>query len=171
MNTIEAICSRRSVRKYNNQTIPNELILEIITAAMFAPSAFNEQPWQFIIINDKNLLNKIPLFSPHAHMCKNSTVSILICCDKTLEKTSDFWIQDCSAATQNLLLAAHDKGIGSVWSGVYPREPIMEGFKKLLNLPQELIPFSFIILGYPEEKIEPQDRLKKDRIHYNCFKK
>src|SRR3989304_9825734 len=106
MHVIEAVLNRRSIRKYTNLSIPNELLTNLITAAMHAPSAYNEQPWQFIIINDKNLLEKIPSFSPHAQMSKDAPVGILICADKRLLKTNDLWMIDCAAAAQNLLLVA-----------------------------------------------------------------
>ncbi|MBI5346847.1 MAG: nitroreductase family protein [Chlamydiae bacterium] len=169
MDTIEAIFSRRSVRKFSCQPIPSELITLIINAAMHAPSAYNEQPWQFIIINDKNLLEKVPPFSPHAVMCTCATVGILICADKNFEKIPEMSPIDCAAATQNLLLAAHAKGLGAVWTGAFPDKKIMEGFKKLLNLPNSIIPFSFIILGYPVEPLVREDRFKIDRIHFNAW--
>jgi nitroreductase len=169
METLEAICTRTSVREYLKKPISKQDQEEILKAAMHAPSAYNEQPWQFIVIEDPELLHKIATIHPHAKMCDHSLLAILVCSDASLEKTKDFWIQDCSAATQNLLLAAHAKGIGAVWSGVYPREEIFQKFRKLFHLPEKVTPFSLVVLGYPKEKSSKESRYKKERIHYNSW--
>jgi nitroreductase len=167
MNTIEAIRTRRSVRKYTDQKVSPEIIKELLTAAMSAPSAGNQQPWHFVVIDDRSILNQVPSFSPYASMCKESPVSILVCGDTQLEKHPGFWVQDCSAAVQNLLLAVHDKGLGAVWTGVYPREERVEGFRTLLRLPKGIIPLAFIVIGYPAQIPASQDRFQEDRVHHN----
>ena len=169
MNTIEAIETRRSIRKYNDKKIDKEILEEILKAGMYAPSAYNEQPWQFIVIDNKDLLDEIPTFHDHANMCKTAALAILVCVDLKKEKTEDMWLLDCAAATQNIMLAAFEKTIGSVWVGVYFRQNYIEGFKKLLNLPDHIIPISLIPMGYHDEEIKRVDRFKKDRIHYNSF--
>ncbi|MDY0266539.1 MAG: nitroreductase family protein [Methanimicrococcus sp.] len=171
MDLNEALYTRRSVRKYQDKTVPIERIEEAVKAAMFAPSARNQQPWEFIIINKKELLNEIPTFSPHAAMVKNASAGVLICFNKDYETAEGFFPQDLGAATQNLLLSLHASGIGAVWTGVYPREERMGGFIKMFELPKNIIPYSFIIIGYPENKPEAVDRFKKERIHYNEYVK
>jgi nitroreductase len=144
-----------------------ELIEEAVKAAMFAPSAKNQQPWEFIIIDKREILDEIPAFSPYAGMVKEASAGVLICFNKKYETAEGFFPQDLGAATQNLLLALHEEGLGAVWTGVYPREDRMTGFIKLFNLPENVIPYSFTVVGYPEKESEKTDRFKKERIHYN----
>jgi len=167
MDAIEALNTRRSIRKYNECEISEETINKIIEAGMEAPSAINEQPWHFIVITDKEILNKMPEIHPHALMAKQATIGILICGDLSLEKAEGFWVQDCSAATQNILLAVHALGLGAVWTGVYPRKERVNGFKEFFKLPENIIPFAFIPVGFPAEKSFKAERFKKSRIHYN----
>lgn len=165
---MDAIFKRRSIRKFTNQPIPNEVVKQLLEAAMAAPSAGNEQPWQFVVITEREILDKIPSIHPYSQMIKEAPLAILVCADMTLNKYDvDYWIQDCSAATQNILLAATDKGLGTVWLGVYPRADRVEGLKKLFSLPEHVIPFALIPVGYPAEEKPPINRYKEDRVHYN----
>lgn len=166
METIEAILTRRSIRKFTNQVIDKETIELILKAAMYAPSARNTQSWQFIILTDRKILNAIPKIHPYASMMHEATLAILVCGDKTSEPSEGYINTNCSAATQNILLAAHALGIGSVWLGVYPREERMKGMTDLFGLPENIIPISLIALGCPNEKITQPERFKKERIHY-----
>lgn len=167
MDIFEAILTRRSIRQYTNQPVCDKMIEEFIKAGMYAPSAGNEQPWQFIILTDREKLNEIPKFHPYSNMLKQAQGAIVVCGDLKLEKHKEMWVQDCAAATQNILLAIHAKGLGAVWLGIYPREERVEGVKKLLNLPENIIPFSIISLGYPAEKKSHEERFDSKRIHYN----
>ncbi|MCL2549546.1 MAG: nitroreductase family protein [Methanimicrococcus sp.] len=167
MDAMEAIYTRRSVRKYQNKPVPMELIEEAVKAAMFAPSARNQQPWDFIIIDKKELMDEVPEFSPHAGMSKGAPAGVLICFNKEYESAEGFFPQDLGAATQNLLLALHAGGLGAVWTGVYPREERMAGFVKMFNLPANVIPYAFVVIGYPEKAPEKADRFKKERVRYN----
>ncbi len=167
MEALEAILTRRSVRKYTNKTVSEEVVKEILEAAMNAPSAGNEQPWQFIVITDRQILNEIPRIHPYAQMASQAQLAILVCGDLNLETHNGYWSQDCSAATENLLIAAHAKGLGAVWTGVYPREERVDAFRKLLNLPNHVVPFALIPIGYPAEKVIIENRYKPSRIHKN----
>jgi nitroreductase len=167
MDALECIHTRRSIRKYLDKDISDDLIRQILEAAMTAPSAGNQQPWHFIIIKDKTILNKIAQFHEYAQMCKEAHVAILVCADIKSLRHEGMWEQDCSAATQNILLAAHALGLGAVWCGVYPREPKMEGFRELCNTPENIIPFSLIPIGYTEQKSNRVVRFKKERVHKN----
>lgn len=169
MNTLEAIRTRRSIRKYTDQPVSAELIKELLAAAMSAPSAGNQQPWQFVVIDERKLLDQILYINSYAAMCRQAPVAILICGDTSLEKFLGYWVQDCSAATQNLLLAAHDKGLGAVWTGIYPMEDRVRGFRELFSLPQQVIPLALVAVGYPAQKLAPEDRYREDRIHYNSW--
>ena len=165
METIDAIMTRRSIRKYTDRAVPDELVSQLLKAAMAAPSAGNEQAWQFIVIRDRALLDAIPKFHPYSAMLKYASVAVLVCGDLTLEKYKGFWVQDCSAATQNLLLAATAKGLGAVWTGVYPLEDRVAGMRKLLNLPEHVIPLSLVPIGYPAEQPAKADRFNTGRVH------
>ncbi len=165
MDAIEAILSRRSIRKYRDDPIPDLVVNETLRAAMSAPSAGNEQPWHFVVIRNRETLDRIPDVHPHAQMLKEAPVAILICGDPGLEKHKGFWVQDCSAATENLLIAARSKGLGAVWLGIYPREDRVEGLRRMLDIPKSVIPFSLVPLGHPAEEKPKEDRFNIDRIH------
>jgi len=167
MDTLEAILTRRSIRKYKKQTIPKETLQKLFQAACHAPSAGNQQPWQFVLLDDRKLLNVIHTFHPSAKMLVEADCALLVCGDLDLEKFKGYWMIDCAAATQNILLAAHSLGLGGCWLGLYPREGRVTGMKKLLQLPSRIIPFALIALGYPAEKKPKEDRYKPTRIHHN----
>jgi len=134
---------------------------------MYAPSAGNQQPWHFVVVDDRALLDAVPSFHPHAAMCREAACAILVCADPALEKYPGLWVQDCAAATQNILLAAHELGLGSVWLGCYPRPERVEGFRRLVGLPPEIIPFAMIALGYPAQTLATPERFNPDRVHRN----
>ena len=167
MEAYEAILSRRSIRKYQDRPIEDEVIEKLIRAGMAAPSAHNEQPWHFVVIKDRTILDEIPKFHPYAKMLSEAPVALAICADHELEKdpTAGYWIQDCSAATQNILLAAHALGLGACWLGIQPREKRKIALAKLLRLPESVEAFCVIALGYPAEEKAPSDRSHWDRIH------
>jgi len=168
MNTFEAILTRRSIRKYQKgKPVCENDIQDLLKAAMAAPSAGNQQPWHFVVIDDRKILDEIPKLHPHSMMLKEAPVAILVCGDENLELYKGYFPLDCSAATQNILLAAHERGIGTVWLGIYPREDRVEGIKKLIGTPKGVIPFSLIAVGYPAEKLPSVDRFDEKRIHRN----
>ncbi len=167
MELWEAILTRRSIRKFTSQPVSNELVEKILRAGMQAPSARNKQPWHFVVIRNREILDKISVIHPYAYMLKEAPLGILICGDSKIEITIEYIVQDCSAATQNMLLAAHDSGLGAVWLGIYPREPRIKALRELLNIPEHIIPVSMIAIGYPDEKKSPENRFKPERIHYD----
>lgn len=170
MKAMEALFSRRSIRKYTTAPVSEQALQEILEAAMSAPSAGNQQPWHFVVINNRKLLDQVPDFHPHSLMCKESPVAILVCGDPALEKHVGYWVQDCSAATENLLLSIHALGLGGVWVGVYPRQERVTGFRKLLSIPEHVIPFALIPIGHPaEQKPVRPDRYNEARIHINTW--
>ena len=167
MDAIEAIFTRRSVRKYLDKPVPEELVQKLLAAAMQAPSARNQQPWQFVVIDDRATLAKIPEIMPNAPMAADAPVAILVCGDLALEKSPGYWVVDCAAATENILLAAHALGLGAVWTGVYPREKRMEGLRRLVGLPEKVVAHSLVVLGYPVGQVEAEDRFRPEMIHRN----
>ena len=166
MQTKEAILTRRSIRQYTSEPIAKELLEELVKSAMSAPSARNLQPWHFVIIQDKKMLSEIARLHAHGAMAAKANAAILICADSKKEETEGFWVQNCAAAMQNLLLAAHDQNIGAVWVGLYPRSERMATFQKLFNLPKEIMPFSLAVLGHPNESKAKEERFKKECLHY-----
>ncbi|MEW5807343.1 MAG: nitroreductase family protein [Acidobacteriota bacterium] len=162
---MEVILSRRSIRKYTKQAVPDKLIEDLLKAAMSAPSAGNEQPWHFVVITDRKIMEEIASFHPHAGMLKEAPAAILVCSDMKLDAHKGFWVQDCSAATQNILLAAHANGLGAVWLAMYPREERCNTMKKLLGMPEDVVLLSLISLGYPGEEKPSEDRFNSARIH------
>ncbi len=167
METMHAIKTRRSIRRFLDKTISSEFIRQLLEAAMFAPSAGNEQPWQFVVLDDRKLLDGIPRICATASMCRQSPLSILVCGDASLEKYPGFWVQDCSAAIENMLLAAHDLGLGAVWAGIYPLRDRISAFKTYLALPDEITPLALVVLGYPNEVPSIPQRYRENRIHHN----
>ncbi len=169
MDALEAIKTRRSVRNWTSEPVPPEIIRQILEAAMYAPSAGDEQAWQFVVIQDRGLLDQAGDVNPYARISRLAPLGILVCGDTSLEKYTGFWVQDCSAATQNLLVAAHSLGLGGVWTGIYPEEGRVRGFKKLYGLPENVIPLGLLLLGYPDQKPSQPKRYKAERVHQDRF--
>ena len=168
METIEAIFTRRSVRTYTPHTIPDELVLELLAASMQAPSAGNQQPWHFIIVTDRGQLASLAEVLPDGKMLKIAPIGIVVCVDLELEQYPGYWVQDCSNAAMSILLAAHDRGLGAVWVGVYPVEERVMALKQILGLPASVIPLNIISLGYPSNTPEPVERrYNETRLHRN----
>lgn len=165
MELKEAIATRRSIRQFQERPVADEHIQALIEAAMQAPSAGNQQPWHFVVITDRAKLDAIPSFHPYSKMVLQAPVAILVCGDPAGTPWPDFWVQDCSAATQNLLLAARDRGLGTVWTGVYPVEERMAGCRRLLEIPEQILPFALIPVGWPKGDFQTADRFKPERIH------
>ncbi len=166
---MKSIFTRRSIRKYTNTEVEDSIIREIIMAGMNAPSAGNEQPWHFIVVNDHDKLISINKVHPHSSMLLHAKTAIIICGDLSLEKHEGFWVQDCSAAVQNMLLMIDYKGLGSVWLGVYPRKDRVEGIKKIFNLAENIIPFAVLPVGYLDEVKPENDKFDASRIHVNSW--
>jgi nitroreductase len=166
MEVLNAILDRRSIRNYQTREIPEETIHTLLKAAMYAPSARNSQSWQFIVIRDRNMLNAVMKVHHYSQMLEKAPLAILVCGDKNIESNEGYLSVNCSAATQNILLAAHELGIGTVWLGVYPRKERMVPIGELFNLPEHIIPVSLIAAGYPDEKVERPERFLPERIHY-----
>ena len=164
---MDSIRNRRSIRKYTSQPVPQDLVSKLLEAAMAAPSAGNEQPWEFVSITDRDVLRAITKVHPYSQMLKEAALAIVVCGNLEREKYPGFWVEDCSAATENILLEAEDCGLGGVWLGVYPHDDRVKGISELLGLPASVIPLSLVAVGYPAEKKPPSDRFDASRIHVN----
>jgi nitroreductase len=167
MHTIQAIMTRRSIRRFEKREIEEQMIETLLRAAMQAPSGQNRQPWHFIAITERRILSAIPKFHPNAKMLHKAPAAILVCGDTRIEESIKYINSDCSAATENLLLAAHELGLGAVWLGIYSREDRVERISRLLELPPYLMPISLVAVGYAAETKQPEDRFRPERVHRN----
>ena len=162
---MNAIFHRTSIRKYTGQPVEEEKVEQLLRAAMAAPSAGNQQPWEFYVVTDRNVLKALSECSPYAGMLQEAPLGIVVCCQADCRMPGYAQI-DCSAAIENLLLEADSLGLGAVWLGIAPLEERMEAARKALDIPEQLYAFSFIACGYPTEEKKQQDRYDENRIHY-----
>ena len=169
---MKTITTRTSIRKYQDKPVEKEIINQLLRAAMSAPSAMNKQPWHFVVVTKKEVLLSLALANPYAKMVAHAPLAIVICGDmnKTIEgQGRDFWVQDASATTENLLIAAHAFGLGAVWTGIFPLEERCEAVKQILHLPDHLIPLNTIVIGYPDENPKPKDKFNTENISYDIY--
>lgn len=170
---IQNILTRTSVRQYQpDRTISRDTVETLMRAAMAAPTALNKQPWAFIAIDDRAALDSLSKALPYARMLPQASLAIVTCGDlsKAIESENaerGFWIQDVSAATENLLLAAHALGLGAVWTGVYPDSVRVQAVKQQLGLPETVIPLSVVPIGFPIGDQSPKDKWQADNVHFN----
>lgn len=169
MDALHAIHTRRSIRKFKTDAVDDSDVVEILSAAMMAPSSGNAQPWQFVVITERAKLDGIVAIHHYAAMAAQAPLAILVCGDLSLEKYSGFWVQDCSAAMQNLLLATHAKGLGAVWAGVYPVAERVAGFRALFHLPAHIIPLGLAVIGHPDQNPASKSRFRPERVHRNVW--
>ncbi|MDE6291886.1 MAG: nitroreductase family protein [Muribaculaceae bacterium] len=171
-STIEDIMTRTSVRAYTDKAVGSEQIDTLLRAAMAAPTAGNKQPWRFVIINDRATLDTISCNFHTMTMAKDASVAFVMCGDETATfdgEGRDYWVQDVSASSENLLLAAHAMGLGAVWCGIYPMSDRVRQFSDMLHLPEDIIPMACICVGYPSGETTPKDKWKPEYIHYNTW--
>ena len=169
---INNIMTRTSIRQYTDEPVSKENIETLLRAGMAAPTAVNRQPWHFVVINSKEKLAELAGDGPRGGMLKKAALAIVVCgnMDKALPgQGQGFWVQDCSAATENILLAANALGLGAVWTGVYPDENRAASVAKVLKLPQSFIPLCTIVIGHPAEQPQPKDKWKPENVSYNEF--
>lgn len=167
---LDNIATRTSIRDYEARPVEKEKIEKMLRAAMAAPTAMNKQPWHFVVVDQRNVLDALAGANPYAKMLKKAPLAIVVCgnTDKMIEGGGrDFWIQDASAATENLLLAAHAMGLGAVWTGAYPSEERCISISKVLSLSDNLVPLNMIVVGYPAEHPQPKQKFKEENVSYN----
>jgi nitroreductase len=167
---VNIIFSRRSIRKYKDTPVPKDILVTLLKAAMAAPTATNAQPWEFVVVTNPDTLAKLRSGLPFAKM--NAPAVICVLGSERMQKSkagTRFWVQDCSAATENILLAATALGLGSVWVGVHPITIFTNHVKRTLNLPDGVTPLNLIFLGYPDEKKEPRTQYEEKRVQWEAF--
>jgi nitroreductase len=170
---INNIMTRTSIRQYEvGHAISSDTVEVLLKAAMAAPTAVNRQPWAFVVVDDRATMDSLKAVCPNARMLDTAALAIAVCGDmeRALEGPGhDFWIQDVSAATENLLLAAHAMGLGAVWTGVYPDSVRTAGVSGVLGLPTNIVPLAVVPVGYPAENPEPKDKWDATKVHYNSW--
>ncbi len=169
---ISNILNRKSVRKFLENKVEEDKIKQILEAAMAAPSAVNNQPWLFFVIDDRGLLDRLANELPYSKMLTTAPLAMVVCGDLELASEGweqEFWIQDCSAATENILLAVEALGLGAVWTAVYPSEDRVEIVRNILNIPKNLMPLNVIPIGYPAANLHSQKKWDDSKINYNAW--
>jgi len=163
--------SRRSIRAYRQQDVADDFVRDLLEAAMAAPSAVAKDPWAFVVVRDRSVLSKIAEGLPNGTMLRDAALGIVVCGD--LQRAHDgqlsYLLQDCSAAIENLLLAANGLGLGACWLGVRPREERVKHIRSLLNIPDPVIPMSAIAVGWPAESPGPRTRYREDAVHHETW--
>lgn len=166
---MKEIFERRSVRKFTGEPLTDAQLEQLLRAAMRAPSAGNEQPWDFIVVKNRETMQKIREFHIYSQPLDTAACAIVVCGDEEKQRFPGYWVQDCSAATQNLLLEAVHLGLGAVWMGVYPMQARVEDCQKLFGLPETVIPLGIIAVGHPAETPAPLDTYKPERVHLETW--
>lgn len=159
---IDTIFARRSIRRYTAEPVSEEHIKLLLEAGMAAPTANNRQPWHFVVVTDRETLNKLAQAHIYGKMLSQAALAIAVCGEAANEQ----WVQDCSAATENILLAATALGLGSVWLGVYPRLERQEDIRRILGVPARYEILNLLSIGYPAEKREPGTKYDENKVHY-----
>lgn len=165
---IDNIMTRTSIRAYTDQEVTDETVETLLRAAMAAPSAGNKQPWRFVVVRDREELVRFADAYRTMDHVRSAALAIVVCGD--MEDTFpgdglDYWVEDTSAATENLLLAAHSLGLGAVWCGIYPLPERVNFLKDELQLPENIVPLGVVSLGYPAEAPAPKDKWNPDYVY------
>lgn len=166
------IVTRTSVRRFTAEPVDEEVMTALLRAGMSAPSGVNRQPWEFVLIDDAELLRALADALPYAKMTAHAPIAIAVCGNRERFLDGDdstLWVQDLAAASENILLGAHALGLGAVWTCLYPHPDRMAAASRLLELPEGIVPFSLIPAGYPATEQKPMDKWRPDRIHRNRY--
>ncbi|MBN1231597.1 MAG: nitroreductase family protein [Anaerolineales bacterium] len=171
MSSIEFIYQRRSIRKYEERPVEKALLLDLLKAGMAAPTASNNQPWEFVVIPAEEGMESLRAVLPYG---KHNAPAAIVVCGSYLKgkddgRTERYWVQDCTAALENMLIAAVGLGLGTVWIGIYPNQDRVEAVKNLLKLPEKVIPLGAVYVGYPAEEKEPGTKYMEDRVHWGKY--
>jgi len=169
MEILEAIYTRRSIRKFVMGDVSDDILRQILRAGMSAPNSGNQRLWQFVVVKDPNQMEKIIDAYPYAKMLRDVPIAIIVCFDKSKEKYEERWQMDCAAATLNILLAAHGLGLGGLWLELFPVEDHVNAIRKSFGMPEYVIPFAVVALGHPAEEKPGLDRYEESLVHYDSW--
>jgi nitroreductase len=161
---IDAIFARRSIRQYTDKPVSPAQIKKLLEAGMAAPSSRDRKPWHFVVIRDRAMLDRLAEAHPHGKMLSTAGAAIAVCGDTGA--APDFWIQDCAAATENILIAVAGLGLGAVWLGCHPREERVSAIRAVLGIPDHIGVLSLISIGHPAETKAPRTQYSEERVHY-----
>lgn len=167
---IQTILSRKSVRKYTGNTVSPEDLTTLIRSGMAAPCSYDKRCWFFVTVTDEKLLAKLAEGLPHARMILSSKHAIVVCADLNLSHGGTdvpYWIQDCSATVENILIAAESLGLGACWTGVHPRAERVTFVREVLRAPEQVVPLCVIAVGHPVGEEKPKDKFDPARIFWN----
>lgn len=167
MDVLQAIYTRRSIRKFTGEPISDTNVEVLLKAGFSAPSAHNMQPWHFVVVKNPEVLNKIAEKHPYAKMLPQAGCCIIVCGDNEVQKSKGFLIEDCSAAIQNILLAAHGTGLGAVWCGLYPVPELIALVSETVNLPNNIEPMGMVVVGHKAEDRASAERYDKAKVHHD----
>ena len=171
MSSYDDLLTRRSVRSFvPGKKISAEDMKKLLRAAMYAPSARNCQPWEFIVVDNDDVIREISGVHPYASFLKDAGQAVVVCGNLEEQYDKDYWTVDCAAAAENLLLACHSLGLGACWCGIYPNQERIEAFTRLFDLPTHIKPLALVVIGYPRlEARQPSDRFNETKVHYNKY--
>ena len=167
MEVKEALLKRRSVRKFTEEAVSEEMIEELLRAAMSGPSACNKKPWEFYVVTNEQKLEELKSASKFTKF--SAKLAIIVCGNLSRAlpmQMAPYWIQDCSAATENILLRVTDLGLGAVWCGIHPQKRAEGKVQNILGIPEKQIPLNIIFIGHPAEEPEARDQYEEKRVHY-----
>lgn len=168
---LQCLFARRSIRTYKDREIPEDMIRDLLEAGMAAPSAVAKDPWHFIVVRDKGMLNSVADGLPNGQMLRDAAAGLVICgdIDKAHDNQESYMLQDCSAAIENILLASSMLGLGACWLGVHPRQERVVHIRNLFGLPENIIPLSAIAVGWPDEEKGPRTRYADAAVHWETW--
>jgi len=171
MDAMQAILGRRSYRVYKDQEVPEDVIKDLLQAGMNAPSAVNSQPWEFLVMRDAEKKQKTSDLASYWSMLGKAPLGILVLANRNgyRANTKEFFIQDCSAATENILLAAEAQGLGGVWLGLYPKMNFVEAIREIYGIPEHILPFSLLSIGYPDKPMPPHGKFHDMKVHWDEY--
>ena len=169
-DTLKTIFSRKSIRSYKDEPVSKEKLEMLIKAGMAAPTAVDKRPWEYIVITDRKVLNQLADALPYAKMASTAAAAIIVGGDVRKQwggMESDYWIMDCSAATENILLAAESMGLGAVWTAIYPEDARIRAVRQILGIPPHIVPLNLVPVGVPAGREKPKDKYNPAQIHWN----
>jgi nitroreductase len=169
-DTLNTIFARKSVRSFKSDAVPDEKLRMLVRAGMAAPTAVDKRPWEFIVVTDRAVLKQLADALPYAKMAEKAAAAIIVAGDVKKQwggLESDYWIMDCSAATQNILLAAESMGLGAVWTAVYPEDSRVRSVRQILGIPSHVVPLNVIPVGIQAGMEKPKDKYDPKQIHWN----
>lgn len=170
MECLDSIMGRRSIRQYTNQPVADGDVELILRAAMAAPSAGNQQPWRFIVVTEHAQLEALSHATPYSRMVASAPLAIVVCGDTRAEKHPGYWVQDCSAAIQNALVATNAVGLGAVWIGVHPVEERVANVARICSVPEGIVPLAMLSIGHPAETKPPAERYEPRFVHHDRWR-